>query len=490
MHTSNHHRKKVGVYLFRYLLFCGLCFSMVSCEQKEFSEAYPFTLRAGKYRDFFHARAAMDRLKSMGLAPALVIANAPAEGTWHHVMVGNYQQLEEAMANRISLEDAHGLLKLEIVNYFKFHKQYAPVALEAEPVFPGPIGQKPAGVSIGLWDILPFFPGHNHYSINDMLFFAAHENADIARFAIFQQAAFDFPRGINPANLFKHLEAFGEVRYTDALLGGEQMVHVLKYQTENPFGDDIALYFADLIKSTRSYPMESMEPLTVEAYTQLAGYLVTLQPRAGVTALYLVLADTARQLLYFIQATNTPPGKLTDLARQFGKNYGLLSYPEINRCFYTLPEGRIMAENLVMVQVEQLQGVRGSLSLLLEGALQGKFLFYETEKGLWEYRMQWHNEPESARTAFDKTYAPRNKSEKDSLHLGFEKAWLTYDRRKMGGQRQLTNFPGEAQVLQGPFLAVVSNRKQAFLQQEDLQLFLEQLRLENPDKPLKKWFFF
>ena len=466
--------------LTKLLILLFFFFGLFACkmEVEQFSEKKPYAIIIEKYRSLDDAWNSFRRVKEMGMSGYLAQVKDPDTGTWFMLLTGAYNTLESAIANRIKFEDAYSFLYLDIVNYNQLSENLVTYINEFKPMaLPDTLvstAYKPE-----LVDLFKKSPFSDAYTILDVKAIQPSDSVDIMRRTSLRTNQFDMPRGIYPPNLVESSDALIEAVYFDELIGVEFKVDLFALKPSHEFGAEVSKVFADKIIGTRTYEFEEMLPRKVAGTQNLKGYAVNIEPRQGKVYRYMILEDLTGRYLYFIQSEKCTQENIDNFANTIADGNGLLSYPVFAEKMSILPDSMQVKSHLAYTHLRKLVEVPGATGAKLEKHYKTRFIFFDNNKGEWEIASTRIYDRETANTIFTNVYTPQRRNPKDSVQIQGNHAWLTTLRRKKPQSRNYENFPNEIQFVSDKFIIILSNRRYAWLEQEDMMGILDDLEL-NP----------
>jgi hypothetical protein len=392
------------------------------------------------------------------------------------------------MAHRIEYEDQFSLSHLEIENYNKLKASLIP--LDEKNIQEPYLDVAFPDVKPSLHDVLAKMPFNVGYRLYDARIVVAQDSTDITKFSTFRNTEFDLPRGISPEQIISFSDGFAEIEYHDELIGSSFIVHGMKLKQTKLPQENICDYIAEQIIKTRNYSVEEKETVTVDAGEKLSGNLVNIEPRSGVLARYLILADPKKEFLFFVQSNRATRDQILVFARSIAQADGLMTYPDFYNTFAVLPEKADQRQPLFFYRLERLRNQRGASGPLLEHNLRAELLFYDQDNGVWGVNLTSFYQPETAVQIYERQYAAKKPGQGDTITVQNEKGWASFARRQAKGGKQSQRIAEEIHWKSGNYIVSISNRGVAYLSKEEMMDFAELLRLNVPRTERKNWLSF
>ena len=450
------------------LLALIVCFA---CEKPvEFGAENPFAVMAKKYRDPNEAILAKQRLEEMGLEPYLIHFAEENGGRWHGVFLGAFPTLESMMKGKIDYEDQYGLKKIDRINFNQLSQQI--IAFDYERFGEGLVPYEELGeentkkfqsLPQEFQKLISVLPFDKELKLRKLKMLSALDQ-DVLRSQAITRLGFDWPRGISPIRMYKNSSALLEAHYQDEILGDHFFMQVVKVIKKNPFGEAPATHFADAILGTREYKLEEKQALNIAGWEAV---LATISPKEGQIMNYVMLYRAQDQLLCIIQAREKffPLEKVKAFCARFGKASLTANYQ-----LYGALEKFPQKDTLIALSVETLKEVKLRNKLLWEGSYQSKYWLNSMETGVWQATNTKFFDAINAQELFSKTYAPTKRSKPDTLALAKGKALLYTERRNSKeNRRKVVRLPRAIYWQAGSSIREISNRKKAWLTEEDVK---------------------
>ncbi|WP_020527180.1 hypothetical protein [Flexithrix dorotheae] len=471
------------IYFPKLLIFL-IFLSIVGCRPKPdvFNAEKPYALITGKYRSYQEAAANVERLFNMGMAPYTILQRTETNGYWFLNLLDAYKSLEGAMAKRIEYEDDFSLQYLDIVNFNKLSEEME--EFDEDDFKLSYLNAEKPPFSNHLYEVLQKAPFSDEYFISDLKLVNPQDSLEIMQYASLKSIVFDMPRGVVPTRVIQHAHGFVEVDYKDNLTGTAFTTHVVKLKEENPFGEELTKYFAESIMDTREYEFEEMIPknIGINEEVQLKGYLVNIEPKRGKLARYLVLSDNDQKFLYFIHSLKCSEQNILDFARNISQKNGLLSYQPFHNTFLTFPSKPDSSQLMLYFNLYRIGESSRGIGAKLEGNYKSRHLIYDLEKGVFQFDLTYLYNKAAVDDIFTKAYQPTRYNKKDSIDIRNSLGWMTKIRRRDKENRKYVDAPNELQFTTDQFVIVISNKKKAWLKEEDLFTFAHNLQLNMKTK--------
>jgi hypothetical protein len=295
------------------------------------------------------------------------------------------------------------------------------------------------------------------------------------------------PRGVYPPDIIKEANAIAEVVYFDELIGQKYTVDVIALKPGHSFGANVSETFANKIIGTREYEFEEMLPREVNVKFKLQGYAVNIEPKKGRVYRYLVLHDISGKYLYLIQSPKSSQENIDLFATTIASENGLLSYPTLYEQLAVLKEAPNDQGHLAYIHFRKLNEVPGKTGAFIEKHTKTNFTFFSPQKGEWEFTASRYYDQNTLNTIFNNVYTPYRRNKKDSIEVQRNHAWLTTLRRRHPETRKYVDFPNEIQFANNKFIFVISNKRYAYLEQDEMMAFLNSLNLSPTFKKKKSF---
>ena len=460
----------------------------VACQVKieRFSEEKPYAIIIEKYRSPEDAWESLQRARDMGIPIYMAHVNEEETGAWYMLLTGAFKTLEEAIAQRIGYEDDYSFLYLDIVNYNQVSRHQLVYVDEYKPIsLPDSIAS-PAYTE-HLVNLLMHAPYNKSYRLEDVKVVQTNDSIDVLRRTSLRTNVFDMPRGVYPPSVINEADVLTEIIYYDELIGQRYTVDVVALKPSHGFGADVSEAFAEKIIGTRDYEFEEMLPREFQGKLNLKGFAVNIEPQKGRVYRYLVLHDITGKYLYLIQSTKSSQENIDSFAKSIGEANGLLSYPALFEKLSILKEAPNEQGHLAYIHYRILNEVPGKTGAFIEKHTKTNFVFFSPVKGEWEFTASRYFDPTTINTIFTNVYTPYRRNKKDSIEVQQNHAWLTTLRRRHPDTRKYVDFPNEIQFANDKFIFVISNKRYALLEQDEMMDFLNRLDL-SPRFKTKKGF--
>ncbi|MDW7693159.1 SPOR domain-containing protein [Flammeovirgaceae bacterium SG7u.111] len=454
-----------------------LIYLFSSCQTEQFDETTPYAIQIGKYRLIGDAIKTIQRVKSMGISPYLLLHKDKKEGEWYLVVADAYSSLEETMANKIKYEDSYGILSIDIINFNSLKDEIK--AINENDFENFNLATQPPTVDAKINETAQKLHFSNAFQLLEATIINTLDSVEVMRISLMKSKVPDYPRGIIPQKLIYNSSCVAEGVYQDDLIGGNFTAQVMKLKSTHPYGDNIAEHFAKKIMDTRDYDFEEMLPVTIDAYSPLKGYLVNIEPKKGRLIRYMVLSDESQGFLYFLQSAKCKEEQIMAFAKKFGGTEGITHYTHFYNTFTTLPTSPNPENQLIAFTVEiNRESSKGNLAVLREGGIFSKSVFRNTnELGAWEYFIQRYNSDSLAQKIFSVGYSPSKRNPKDSLVVNGQQGWHTTLRRRIPNSLKLQDVNNEVQFTTGNNIIILSNKGRGRIPKENMMDFAAQLQL-------------
>jgi hypothetical protein len=469
--------------------FLLLIFFLTACQPEiiKFNEALPYSIIIEKYRSPENAWDALERTKEMAIPSYLVKVNEAETGVWYMLLTGAFKTLESAIAKRIEFEDGFSFMYLDIVNFnqvsmhqMSYIEQYEPLQLPdsiAAPVY-----------NETMVNLLKAAPYSNTYAVEDVKLVQPSDSIDVLRRTSLKTNVFDMPRGVYPPNLINAADAIAEIVYLDELIGLRYTVDVIALNPAHELGADVSEVYAEKIIGTRKYEFEEMLPRSFNGNLKLNGYAVNIEPQKGKVFRYIILQDITGKYLYLIQSAKSSQENIDSFASSIASDNGLLGYPALHENLAIMKSLPSDYGHLAYVHFRKLNNVPGKTGAFIEKHFKTNFVFFDKIKGEWEFTASRYFDAGTIATVFRNVYTPSRRNTKDSLEVKNNHAWLTTLRRRHPATKKYVDFPNEVQFSTDKYIYVLSNKRYAYLEEEEMMAILNYLDLA-PKFVIEKNFF-
>jgi hypothetical protein len=450
----------------RFTYLClGFFLFLLSCGKNEriiekFSAEKPYAIQIAKERSFYQAEKLSNRLLGMDI-DAYMIQYADSienDGQWYYILANNLEVLDSAKVLRTQLEDQFSLKDLQIVKFDDF--QGAVLQLDSLKQKEKEIVKaKKPDIEEDIFQVINKFPESNALLVQKTFVLNTPEDPKKTKgFDAIYSMNMDLPRGISKKLILNKMSAFSEVIYKDNLYGDQVTLDIGKLRevvpvehsfsiinSSNSSSFEIAEEYADMILETGDYRFEEKKEITVNSFTKLYGYKVTIEPKKDYFRTYLVLVDATNQYVIFSQSTDKSEEDLIRILEDIGNGNGLLDYSEFYNVFYTMPSGVVGNDQFIGFEIDKLgwryakerNYVKWSKEMVGHWCATGHF--YNDKKGLWTYTIFDLLTNENQDYIYGSLYSNINESNKYKLDVygtdGFvifqEKFnWKTYQTYK------------------------------------------------------------
>ncbi len=461
-----------------------------NCQQEiiKFNQDKPYAIIIEKYRSPDDAWNALARTKEMGIPVYQVKVNEKETGVWFMLLTGAFNTLESAIAKRIEFEDAFSFMYLDIVNFnqvstheMTFENTYEPLQLPdsiSSPIY-----------SEALIKLLKVAPYSENYSVENVKIVQPSDSVDILKRTSLKVNVFDMPRGVYPPKLINAAEAIAEIVYVDELIGLRYTVDVVALNPAHELGADVSKVYAERIVNTREYDFDETIPRSINSQLKLNGFAVNIEPRKGKVFRYMVLHDISGKYLYLIQSEKSSQENIDSFASTIGAGNGLLSYKALYEKLAILQNTPDNYGELVYVHFRKLNEVPGKTGAFIEKHDKTNFIFYDKRKGEWELNASRYFDAGTVATVFKNVYTPSRRNRKDSISVQNKHAWLTKLRRRHPNTKKYVDFPNEVQFATNQYIYVLSNKRYAYLEEDEMMQILDNLTLNPTFEVASKGFF-
>lgn len=445
-------------------LFLLICLITTSCESPpEVNGEQPFAVMANKYRNPYEAIEAKEKLENLDLKPYLKCFDEEGAGQWHGVFLGAYPTLESMMKGKIDFEDNFGLQHIERVNFNLLNDFVKP--FDYEKLEEKPISNKSINFNHSIFDLIKHLPYSSELRISSI-----HGINQMDGHALRSQAVtkyqFDLPRGLTPSTIYKNSLTLLEVYYGKDFSDRSLSALIIKLKKDHNLGDSIPGDMGQKILNTREYEFEKGDLFNAGT---LKGVSISIEPRKDRIKHYIILSDPTNTYLYILQSREKffPLTQLKAFCSNINKSLKISDLPYINNSLGSIPSS--LADTLVAYRYERIVNQSEKPANLWTGNDQSSFYFFTEERGFWKSKLSHFSNSADTKRLYD--FAVLNKkfrSKKESLTIGKYPAVLLSAKRRNKNGRGRAMHPELLYFRQTNTIGEISNRKKAWLSQEDL----------------------
>lgn len=466
---------------------------------EKFSAEKPYTVKVSKQRSLYHAEKLANRLNDMDL-DAFVIQyedSIEGDGSWYYVFHSCSAFLDSAISERSRIEKKFELDDLETASYNNFKGAILDIELLKDNEIQQITSAKP-NINEDIYKVLAKFPESNALVVKESTILNTPKDPGNKKgFSSIYSLSMDLPRGIDKNLMLEECTAVAEVIYEDNLYGDQVTIDIAKLRPSPDhltagISDDsrkeileIASRYADLILETGRYSFEDKKELNIEAYDNLYGYKVTIEPKRGYFRTYLILIDTRKEFMIFSQSTDKTEDELLEILNDIGIGAGLTSFGEFYNAFYTMPQNAIDGDEFICFSIDKLgwryAKSRGYVNWSKEmvGHWQSQAFYYNEKKGSWSYSIFDLLTKGKQDYIYGDLYAKNRSSNKYSIDVYGTEGFVIYTDSWSSSRRKYYKKTSEISFGKDRFISAVGNTEKSWFSKEELLERAESLQFSS-----------